>query len=96
MRFKLWKGLLVFLILGALLGSYGCESKRTLPDGKVYSCVGVADREDEGLPNIRYKASVRNIVLRALFSELILIPPIIVLANEFWCPVGYKTNVTGN
>ena len=68
--------------LAALLGlglATGCESERQLGD-----CIGI--NETPG-PRFRYEVSVRNVVLGAIFAEMIF-PPIIVLVTEWSCPVG--------
>lgn len=47
-------------------------------------CVGVTDDKD---PKLTYKVSVWNAALGVIFSEMIL-PPILVLANETYCPIA--------
>jgi hypothetical protein len=49
-------------------------------------CVGVAD---EKRPDLEYKLSVWNLAMGVIFFEVI-IPPIVVLADETFCPVGKK------
>lgn len=50
------------------------------------SCIGVADDKE---PTKQYKLSVWNTFLAIVFSETIVVP-IVVLANETYCPVGEK------
>ena len=56
-------------------------------------CVGAFEDKD---PDLIYKAKTSNIVVAVVFSELI-VPPIIVVLNEVYCPIdtkkfGKKTN----
>ncbi len=49
-------------------------------------CVGVFDEKD----NLKiYKLSAMNLVIAIVFFELI-VPPVIVAADETFCPVGLK------
>ena len=66
-----------------------CKSNVTLSNGKKYDCVGVWEVKDSTLV---YKASVRNIVWGSLFFSLIA-PPVLVVVNEFYCPVAVKPAV---
>jgi len=50
------------------------------------ACVGIVDDRD---PTKQYKLSVQNAVMAVLFFELI-VPPVVVVANELFCPVGEK------
>jgi hypothetical protein len=68
------------LIILALLAS-GCTSKTEFGN-----CIGIADDRD---PKLNYKMDIWNAGLGILFVEFI-IPPIIVVADEFYCPVGVK------
>jgi hypothetical protein len=68
------------LILAVLLLA-GCSS--STPYGQ---CVGLGDEKD---PKLVYKPSVRNLIVGAVFVELIA-PPIIVAVDEFYCPIGKK------
>jgi hypothetical protein len=54
------------------------------------SCIGVADDKE---PHLQYKLSVWNTFLAIIFSETIVVP-IVVLANETYCPVGVKAQPT--
>ena len=49
-------------------------------------CVGIGEDKN---PNLVYKVSAWNVALGILFFELIL-PPVFVAADEFYCPVGVK------
>jgi hypothetical protein len=59
----------------------GCTSKTEFGD-----CIGIADDRD---PTLTYKVSAWNAILGIFFFELIA-PPVIVLVNETYCPVGKK------
>lgn len=73
------KKLIVIALLGVMLA--GCTSKTSHGD-----CVGAFDDKN---PNKVYKASGWNIFLAVFFSELI-VPPVLVVMNETFCPVGEK------
>ena len=77
------KKILVIATLMALLT--GCTSST-----QYGSCIGIAD---DKAPNLQYKLSVWNTFLAIIFSETIVVP-IVVLANETYCPVGVKQGVT--
>lgn len=49
-------------------------------------CIGAFDDKD---PSLVYKASINNIVWGVLGWELIA-PPIVVVVDQFHCPVGRK------
>ena len=49
-------------------------------------CVGIGEDKN---PNLVYKVSAWNVVLGILFFELVL-PPVFVAVDEFYCPVGIK------
>ena len=55
------------------------------------NCVGLPDIEEakKQNPNIIYKISTKNVILGVIFVEMI-IPPIIVVLDETYCPVGVK------
>lgn len=72
------KRLSVALILLASTLS-GCASRTDYGQ-----CVGLGDKQN---PNLYYKVSARNLVVGIVFIELI-VPPIIVATDEFYCPVG--------
>lgn len=69
------------LLITLILTSIGCTSET-----KFGNCVGVFDQKD---PKKEYKLSGWNIGLGLFFSEMI-IPPILVLTNQTFCPVGNK------
>ena len=54
------------------------------------SCVGVGDHQQK---NLEYKLSARNLIVGVVFFELVA-PPIIVLVNETYCPIGNKDTET--
>lgn len=68
---------IMLLVLLATLA--GCASRT-----QYGQCVGMAD---DKRPELQYKVSVRNLLVGIVFIELI-VPPIIVATNEFYCPVG--------
>lgn len=49
-------------------------------------CIGVADEKN---PNLVYKISAWNLIVGIFFFSLVA-PPVVVLVDEFYCPVGYK------
>lgn len=57
----------------------GCESRTDYGP-----CVGIADKQN---PKLHYKLSVTNVAVGVIFFEMV-VPPIQVLANETFCPVG--------
>ena len=72
------KVLLVILTIALLSG---CTSRTEFGD-----CVGLADDKK---PELIYKVSAWNIVVSILFAGLIA-PPVYVLVDETFCPVGRK------
>ena len=75
------KKIIVSLLILCCLALQGCESATAFGP-----CVGITDDKD---PNLIYKPSILNIVLGILFIEVI-VPPVVVVVNEFSCPVGRK------
>lgn len=69
----------ILLVLAVMLLLSGCESST-----KYGSCVGITEDQNPGL---HYKVSKENLILAIIFSETIVVP-IVVLADEFYCPVG--------
>lgn len=61
--------------------SAGCASQTDF--GK---CIGINGKED---PTLEYEWSARNIIVGAIFIEL-LAPPIIVILKECKCPIAKK------
>jgi hypothetical protein len=59
----------------------GCTDKTSY--GK---CVGAFDEKD---PKLVYKLDADNLAVGLIFFELV-IPPIKVIADETFCPVGVK------
>lgn len=70
---------IIFLIFAILLT--GCASHT-----EYGPCVGIADDKN---PNLVYKVSAQNLIVGILFFQLIA-PPIFVVVDEFYCPVGVK------
>lgn len=77
----------IVLTIIMLLSISGCESYRVMSDGKNEPCVGVLEDRN---PNVKYKLSTRNLIVGFVFLEMV-IPPIVILANETLCPVDYHT-----
>jgi hypothetical protein len=71
--------MIIIMILVAVLA--GCTNSTQYGD-----CVGIVDERD---PNLVYKLSAQNMAVAIIFFELIA-PPVIVLADELYCPVGVK------
>lgn len=71
------KKLIAVLVASAMLA--GCASST-----EYGACVGISDKQN---PKLEYKPSARNIVVGLLFVEMIA-PPIFVIVDEFYCPVG--------
>lgn len=72
---------LVVLALSVLLVFSSCTSSNEL--GK---CVGISQGQD---PKLNYELSIWNAALGIIFFEMI-IPPIMVLHHETYCPVSVK------
>ncbi len=69
----------IALIFAAML--VGCSSHT-----EYGPCVGLGEDKN---PNLVYKVSAQNIAVAIIFFELIL-PPMFVAVDEFYCPVGFK------
>ena len=69
----------LLLILSMLFIFTACESST-----KYGECVGLNDDKD---PHLKYKYSVRNIVLSAIFFETVFTPAVVLL-TELECPVA--------
>ena len=70
---------LILAAVAAVVLLSGCESRTDYGD-----CVGIGDHQKK---NLEYKLSSRNLVIGVVFFELVA-PPIIVLVNETYCPIG--------
>ncbi len=70
------------LIVTTLILTCTCASKTEFGD-----CIGINGNEKADL---KYDYSIRNIVVGVIFSEMLLIPPILVLMNQTKCPVAKK------
>ena len=79
---RFWLGILLVCVVMVS----GCKSAVTLEDNKSYACIGLGNTPN---PKLIYKASVRNIVVGIVFIEVI-IPPVVVAVNEFYCPIGLR------
>lgn len=64
----------------ALLTLTACEYDREHGE-----CVGV---DDDKNPALEYEVSTRNAILAVLGAEMALIPPVVVLLEATYCPVG--------
>lgn len=69
------------LLAACLILLAGCTSKTEFGN-----CVGAFDEKD---PKKIYKLDIGNLVIGAVFFELIA-PPIYVIADQTHCPVGNK------
>jgi predicted CDP-diglyceride synthetase/phosphatidate cytidylyltransferase len=72
------KKILAILLLAALVG---CTSST-----EYGQCVGAFDEKD---PKLTYKVSAWNVAMGVLFFSLVA-PPIFVIVDETFCPVGRK------
>ena len=79
-RFGMFMGLFALFAI-ILLSCVSCTSET--PYGK---CIGAFD---DPQPQLRYKASVKNIVFAIIFGETIVVPVVVIL-DETRCPVGAK------
>lgn len=68
--------LLAFVVLVLLAG---CETRTDYG-----ACIGAFDKQN---PKLNYKLSVRNTLVGVVFVEMI-VPPIVVIADETLCPEG--------
>jgi PBP1b-binding outer membrane lipoprotein LpoB len=71
----------ILLIALAAMFLAGCTEKTNYGQ-----CVGIADERD---PALIYKLDVWNAALGIIFVETGIVP-VVVLANETFCPVGLK------
>lgn len=71
----------MLLILAALATLAGCTSHTEFGP-----CVGAFDEKD---PKLVYKISGWNLAMALIFFEIIA-PPIIVVVDETFCPIGKK------
>lgn len=70
-----------FTILALCLALLGCTTRTEFGP-----CVGIADDKD---PALQYKVSAWNAFLGIFFFSLIA-PPVFVLVDSTFCPVGVK------
>lgn len=71
-----------FLVILALtFGLVGCDSKTQFGP-----CVGLREMQN---PSLNYELSVKNVAIGVFTIEMIL-PPIIVVAKQLFCPIGVK------
>lgn len=73
------KKTLALVLAAALLA--GCTARTEHGE-----CIGVFDDKD---PKLVYKLSAWNLVMGLLFVEL-LVPPVVVLVDQTFCPIGKK------
>lgn len=74
----------IVLSLLTLIVVAGCQGRTEYGE-----CLGIQD-DNLMKPNLEYRVSVRNTVLGVIFFQSIF-APVIWLAADFRCPVGYKT-----
>lgn len=70
-----------FIVLAIAVLLSGCTEKTEFGP-----CIGAFDDKD---PKLTYKLSGWNLALGIIFFEVIA-PPVIVIADETFCPVGRK------
>ena len=75
------KSFMMFAAVAAIVLLSGCESRTNYG-----TCVGIGDHQQK---NLEYRISPRNIVVGVVFFELVA-PPVIVLFDETYCPIGNK------
>ena len=80
------KLLTIFLLSLFLLIS--CTSKN-----EYGRCIGVSRMHED--KRLDYDLSKRNIILGIIFFELV-IPPVYVIVDQTYCPIGRKENGTRN
>jgi len=78
---KSLKRLGIAVAASAIVLLSGCETRT-----QYGNCIGVNDSQNITL---RYKVSPTNVVIGVIFVETIFVPVIIIL-DEFSCPVGKK------
>jgi len=69
------------LLIILLIGLSGCTSHTSYGD-----CIGAFDDKN---PSLVYKLNVWNLVVGVFFVGMV-VPPIVVIADETLCPVGFK------
>lgn len=72
---------IALIFLSLMLALSGCTSRTSVGE-----CVGAFDERD---PHLIYKLSIWNTFLAVFFVELV-VPTIVVIADETSCPVGRK------
>ena len=82
------KKFVLCLCLLSVTALAGCDESKTI-ENKVVPCVGAFDEKD---PNYVYKMSGWNVAMAIVFSELI-VPPIVVLVDETFCPIRRREEV---
>jgi hypothetical protein len=75
------KTLAAILLASMMVMLVGCSSSTQYGD-----CVGLGEEQN---PNLKYRISAQNVAVGILFFSLV-IPPVVVVADEFYCPVGVK------
>jgi len=71
----------IILAIIAAIFLAGCTTRTDYGE-----CIGIANDKD---PALHYKISVLNTVLGVLFIETVIVP-VVVLADNIYCPVGRK------
>lgn len=69
-----------------MLFTVSCRQEVVIENGQTLQCVGLFDDKN---PKLIYKIDTYNIIIGAFFINLVF-PPIIVIVDEFFCPIGYK------
>ena len=79
----MWRILVIFVISFLCVS---CTSNVRVSGFGVQPCIGAFDTRD---PRFLYKMSAWNVFIGLLFFEL-LVPPVIIVANEIFCPISAK------
>lgn len=64
----------------------GCVDEVKLSDGKTYPCVGAFEKKN---PKLDYNLSAQNLIVGLIFFEIV-VPPVVVLVDQTFCPVSVK------
>ena len=70
----------ILALLAMFLSVAGCTSHTSYG-----GCVGVDDSERD--PTLRYHLSIRNVIVGTVLFETLIVP-VVVLADQLYCPDG--------
>lgn len=80
----------IFVLITFLTSA--CTSSVNIPGHGEVPCVGLGDEQD---PRFIYDLSGWNIAMGIIFFSLV-IPPVLVLTDELYCPEGVCRSVQGD